>query len=228
MPGVGRGGPRTQPAETFPWLTSATGKYFDGKSLFDPGLIHKLGMPDFLRDSYAQAVAETPVLAGEDDVNRRMREMSYVNLTRFVQTLLDRKDRMSMAVGLEVRVPFCDHRLVDYVFNVPWEMKSFDGREKSLLRAATKDLLPDSIVGRVESPYPTTQDPAYERGLRQALSQVVADPSSPVLPLLDRPAVTRLLDSPLSRMSAQYERSGLEMALGLNSWLTAYDITLDL
>ncbi|MEE1753365.1 asparagine synthase (glutamine-hydrolyzing) [Streptomyces sp. SP18CS02] len=215
-------------AQTFPWLTSATGKYFDGKSLFDPGLIQKLGMPEFLRDSYAQAVSETPVLTGEGGTDRRMREMSYVNLTRFVQTLLDRKDRMSMAVGLEVRVPFCDHRLVDYVFNVPWEMKSFDGREKSLLRAATKDLLPDSIVGRVKSPYPTTQDPAYELGLRRSLSAVLADPSSPVLPLLDRAAVTSLLERPVSAMSAQYERSGLEMALGLDSWLRAYDISVDL
>ncbi|MGW1865294.1 asparagine synthase (glutamine-hydrolyzing) [Streptomyces mauvecolor] len=215
-------------AETFPWLTSATGKYFDGKSLFDPGLIQKLGMPEFLRDSYSQAVSEAPMLAGEDDVNRRMRQMSYVNLTRFVQTLLDRKDRMSMAVGLEVRVPFCDHRLVDYVFNVPWEMKSFDGREKSLLRAATKDLLPESIVQRVKSPYPTTQDPAYERGLRTSLAAVLADSSSPVLPLLDGASVKTLLDTPVGGMSAQYDRAGLEMALGLNSWLKSYDIALSL
>ncbi|GGU12007.1 asparagine synthase-related protein [Streptomyces violascens] len=154
--------------------------------------------------------------------------MSYVNLTRFVQTLLDRKDRMSMAVGLEVRVPFCDHRLVEYVFNTPWEMKSFDGREKSLLRAATKDLLPESIVQRVKSPYPTTQDPAYELGLRASLHEVLADPSSPVLPLLDNAATRALLERPVGDMSAQYDRSGLEMALGLNSWLSAYDIELSL
>ncbi|MDG4861019.1 asparagine synthase (glutamine-hydrolyzing) [Streptomyces sp. T-3] len=215
-------------AQTFPWLTSATGRYFDGKSLFDPGLLQKLDMPEFLKDSYAQAIAETPRLAGESAQNRRMREMSYVNLTRFVQTLLDRKDRMSMAVGLEVRVPFCDHRLVEYVFNTPWEMKSFDGREKSLLRAATADLLPRSIVERVKSPYPTTQDPAYERALRDSLSAVLTDSGSPVLPLLDQAEVKRLLASPVGAMSAQYERSGLEMALGLNSWLSAYDITLDI
>ncbi|MER5983346.1 asparagine synthase (glutamine-hydrolyzing) [Streptomyces sp. NPDC001787] len=215
-------------AETFPWLTSATGKYFDGKSLFDPGLIQKLDMGGFLRDSYAQAVAETPVLAGEGATERRMRQMGYVNLTRFVQTLLDRKDRMSMAVGLEVRVPFCDHRLVEYVFNTPWEMKSFDGREKSLLRAATKDLLPESIVRRVKSPYPTTQDPAYEIGLRNAFTEVLADSSSPVLPLLDHAAGRGLLKRPVGDMSAQYDRSGLEMALGLNSWLSAYGIELDL
>lgn len=93
-----------------------------------------------------------------------MREISYLHLTRFVQFLLDRKDRMSMAVGLEVRVPFCDHRLVDYVFNIPWRLKTFDGREKSILRAATRELLPDSIVERQKSPYPSTQDPASYAG----------------------------------------------------------------
>jgi asparagine synthase (glutamine-hydrolysing) len=220
--------PEAVRAETFPWLTSATGKYFDGKSLFDPGLLRKLEMPEFLRDSYAQAVSEAPVLPGEDETNRRMRQMSYVNLTRFVQTLLDRKDRMSMAVGLEVRVPFCDHRLVEYVFNAPWEMKSFDGREKSLLRAATRDLLPESIAQRIKSPYPTTQDPAYERGLRSALAEVLDEPSSPVLPLLDQGEAKSLLARPLGDVSAQYDRAGLEMALGLNSWLRGYDITLDL
>ncbi|MFP3831158.1 asparagine synthase-related protein, partial [Pseudomonas sp. SIMBA_021] len=77
------------------------------------------------------------------------REVSYLALTRFLQTLLDRNDRMSMAVGLEVRVPFCDHRLVEYVFNVPWQMKTFDGREKSLLREAVRPLLPESVLNRV-------------------------------------------------------------------------------
>lgn len=97
------------------------------------------------------------------------------------QALLDREDRMSMAVGLEVRVPFCDHRLVEYAYNTPWSVKTFDGREKSLLRAATADLLPKSIVDRVKSPYPTAQDPAYERVLRAEMGDVLANPNSPAL-----------------------------------------------
>ena len=97
--------------------------------------------------------------AAEDPHERRMREICYLFLTRFLPNLLDRKDRMSMAVGLEVRVPFCDHRLVEYVFGTPWAHKTFDGREKSLLRAATADVLPQSVVQRVKSPYPSTQDP---------------------------------------------------------------------
>src|SRR6185312_15276879 len=65
------------------------------------------------------------------------------------------------AVGLEVRVPFCDHRLVEYVYNTPWALKTYDGREKSLLRGATRDVLPESVVKRVKSPYPSTSDPQY-------------------------------------------------------------------
>ncbi|HDT1677224.1 TPA: asparagine synthase (glutamine-hydrolyzing) [Enterobacter hormaechei subsp. steigerwaltii] len=213
-------------AQTFPWLTSVTGKYFDGKTLFSPDLLKGLEMDSFLRDSYSQAVAETPALPGEDEINRRMRQMSYVNLTRFVQTLLDRKDRMSMAVGLEVRVPFCDHRLVEYAFNIPWEMKAFDGREKSILRAATRDLLPDSIAERVKSPYPSTQDPAYEQGLRTSLATIMANPASPVLPLLDDDRVTKTLAKPLGNLSPMYDRMGMELAIGLNTWLAEYEVSL--
>jgi asparagine synthase (glutamine-hydrolysing) len=220
--------PEAIQADTFPWLASVTGKYFDGKTLFDPGLLTQLDMHSFLHDSYAQAIAEAPVLPGESAVDQRMRQMSYVNLTRFVQTLLDRKDRMSMAVGLEVRVPFCDHRLVEYAFNIPWEMKAFDGREKSILRAATRDLLPESISERVKSPYPSTQDPAYEQALRDALAAIQADRNAPVAPLLDSGCIQQTLAKPLGSVSPMYERMGMELAVGLNTWLNEYDVSLEL
>ena len=215
-------------ADTFPWLTSVTGKYFDGKTLFDSGLLRQLDMPGFLRDSYSEAIAETPILSTENQVERRMRQMSYLNLTRFVQTLLDRKDRMSMAVGLEVRVPFCDHRLVEYAFNIPWAMKAFDGREKSVLRAATRDLLPESISDRIKSPYPSTQDPAYEQGLRTSLAEIMASADAPVRQLLDTARVKQTLDRPIGQTSAMYDRMGMELAVGLNTWLVEQDVHLDL
>ncbi len=215
-------------AATFPWLTPGSARYFGGLTLLHPGLLDKLDIPGHRLARYRQAVAEVPALPGEPAGERRMREVTYLNLTRFVQTLLDRKDRMSMAAGLEVRVPFCDHRLVEYVFNIPWRMKSFDGREKSLLRAAVADLLPASVVERVKTPYPATQDPGYGRRLRGELAQVLSDADAPVRPLLDldqaRAAASRADDT----ISQPYDRGGLEMALWLNRWLVAYDVTLDL
>ena len=220
--------PEAVDATTFPWLTSGSARYFGGTSLLDGGLREKLDIPGYRADRYADALAEVPVLPGESDVDRRMRKVSYLNLTRFVQTLLDRKDRMSMAVGLEVRVPFCDHRLVEYVFNTPWEMKTFDGQEKSLLRAAARDLLPASILERKKTPYPATQDPGYEAALRAEMAEVLSDRNAPVHPLLDRTKVDRVMDRSLSATSLPYSRGGLEMALWLNRWLTAYDVTLDI
>jgi asparagine synthase (glutamine-hydrolysing) len=157
-----------------------------------------------------------------------MREVGYLNLTRFLPALLDRKDRISMAVGLEVRVPFCDHRLVEYVFNAPWAMKSFDGREKSLLRHATADLLPQSIVERVKSPYPTTADPGYEQNLRNEFAEVVAGGTAPILPLLDADGVRQRLARPRSASSSQIDRIDLETPLWLNAWLEAYNVSVDL
>ena len=153
-----------------------------------------------------------------------MREISYLHLTRFVQILLDRKDRASMAVGLEVRVPFCDHRLVDYVFNTPWSMKTFDGREKSLLRAATRDVLPDLVADRVKSPYPSTQDPRYGEALRTELKGVVADRDAPVQPLLNSVAAAEATaDGATSDI-----RPGAELILGMNAWLRTTGTTLEL
>lgn len=121
-----------------------------------PGLTEALDLPRYVQDAYDTSVARVERLDGEADFEWRMRKICYLHLTHFVRILLDRKDRMSMAVGLEVRVPFCDHRLVEYVYNAPWSLKTYDGREKSLLRGAARDVLPRSVIDRVKSPYPST------------------------------------------------------------------------
>jgi asparagine synthase (glutamine-hydrolysing) len=212
-------------AATFPWLA-----IFDGHSaqVIDGDLLERLNLAEFRADSYAQAIAETPVLKGEDAVERRMREISYLHLTRFVQFLLDRKDRMSMAVGLEVRVPYCDHRLVDYVFNIPWQLKTFDNREKSVLRAATRELLPRSIVERQKNPYPATQDPAYEKAVRDDVAGILADRSHPATSLLNRQVLEEMLKRPLGYSSSVLERAGLERARSISAWVKDYEVVLDL
>ncbi|MGH3602020.1 MAG: asparagine synthase (glutamine-hydrolyzing), partial [Pseudonocardiaceae bacterium] len=141
-------------ADTFPWLAAFGGpEARPWHTLFTDELVSQLDIPGYRADSYRSALAEVPHTDTTDPLERRMREVCHLHLTRFVQFLLDRKDRMSMASGLEVRVPFCDHRLVQYVFNTPWSFKTFDGREKSLLRAAVTDVLPASIAQRRKSPY---------------------------------------------------------------------------
>jgi asparagine synthase (glutamine-hydrolysing) len=219
--------PKAVDAVAFPWLVT-TGDAFGGTQVLDADVLARLNLPEFQADSYVQAVGETPVLKAEPPVERRMREISYLHLTRFVQFLLDRKDRMSMGVGLEVRVPFCDHRLVDYVFNIPWHLKTFDGREKSILRAATRKLLPNSIVERQKSAYPSTQDPAYERALRAEVAEILENRSHPARSLFNRKIITELLARPLGTTSSLPGRAGLERVRSLSAWVKDYGVVLDL
>jgi asparagine synthase (glutamine-hydrolysing) len=218
--------PKAVHSATFPWI-AAMGRILDGTEVLNVHLLEQLRLGEFEADSYARAIAETPVLRGEDAFERRMREISYLNLTRFLQFLLDRKDRMSMAVGLEVRVPFCDHRLIGYVFNVPWRMKTFDGREKSILRAAARELLPSSIVEREKSPYPSTQDPSYEQAIRAEVAEILADRSHPAAPLLNRRAIEEMLARPAAATSSLAGRAGLERARSISTWVKDYGVILD-
>ncbi|MGX7762222.1 asparagine synthase (glutamine-hydrolyzing) [Streptomyces angustmyceticus] len=221
--------PESVHARTFPWIAAGLSGRFAGgnatrEALLDKGLLAKLDLPGYEADRYREALAEVPYADGDTGHQRRMREISYLHLTRFVQILLDRKDRASMAVGLEVRVPFCDHRLVDYVFNTPWAMKTFDGREKSLLRAATRDVLPDLVADRVKSPYPSTQDPGYNEALRAGLTALAADRDAPVRPLLDRTALAAATADGASRDI----RPAAELVLGMDAWLRTTGTSLDL
>ena len=122
--------------------------------------------------------------------------MSYLNLRWFMQTLLDRMDRASMAWGLEARVPFADHRIVEYVYNVPWSMKYRDGMEKRLLRDACKDLLPPQMLYRKKSPYPKTYSPVYENLLAERFRRMLSDPKAPVHRFLDKRKAERFLEQP--------------------------------
>ncbi len=129
-----------------------------------------------------------------------------------------------MATGLEVRVPFCDHRLVSYVYNAPWSMKTYDGREKSLLRGATADVLPASVAQRVKSPYPSTQDPSYVRKLREHAKELLTKPSHPVFELISRDWLTHAAGQ--SDNPSMMGRMGLERTLDLSLWLDLYSPTL--
>jgi len=217
-------------ADIFPWSAneprqpgSPSGQ---GRGLFDPGLMEKLDMNRYYADHFHQALAQVPHQEGEDAKERRMRSISYVTLTWWLPMLLDRGDRLSMAHGLELRVPYADHRLVEYLYNTPWSFKTFDGREKSILRAVARDLLPPSILERTKSPWPVTQDPAYSQMLHDELSALVSDPSSPALPFLDINAVRSTLDHPSGIAHEWISRMHVEMALQFNTWLERYKVEL--
>ncbi|MBC8720744.1 asparagine synthase (glutamine-hydrolyzing) [Paraburkholderia sp. 31.1] len=214
--------PETVNLDTFPWMRVAPSKL---DTLLLPDLSKELRLKEYEADCYAQALRAVPHV-GKTGAEKRMREICHLHLINWLPILLDRKDRMSMAVGLEVRVPFCDHELMQYVFNTPWSMKTFDGREKSLLRAAAGDVVPKAILKRVKSPYPATQDPAYERALRDCMGSVISKASPRTAQTFDVDAVRKLIDQPLNEVSIGWERGDIDHALAMSDWLERYDVEL--
>ncbi|WP_030900602.1 asparagine synthase (glutamine-hydrolyzing) [Streptomyces sp. NRRL F-5126] len=209
-------------AETFPWMARqqpGAQSLVGGRQVSDD-LAAVLDLESYVADSYRTAVAETPLLPGEKGLDARMRVVSHLHLTRMVQILLDRKDRMSMAVGLEVRVPFCDHRLVQYVFNAPWSLKTFDGREKSLLRAATRELLPASVAERKKSGYPGTFDPSYVTAIQDQAADLLTA-GHPAVGLIDERALSAATTVAADAVT-QGQRMLLERTLDLGTWFETY------
>lgn len=217
--------PASFSGDTFPWVTAArnypSSDRVNTTALLAPDLRRQLDIAAYEAERYREAVAEVEHLPGATPEERRNREVCYVDLTRYRQIIMDRKDRMGMAVALEGRVPFTDHRLVEYVYNVPLDMKTFDGREKALLRAAVEDLLPSSVLDRQKAGYPITQDPAYEDGLRALLAEMLDDPSSPVAPLVDEERARECLGGDDGDV---VDRSSMELVLQLNDWAREYGV----
>lgn len=174
----------------FPWVKEGS----ERDQVLCRELAAVLDIPTYVKKRYEESVQTTPRLPGEEKQEARRREIRWLNINWFMANLLERKDRMSMYSGLEVRVPFCDHRIVEYAYNVPWELLSLHGREKGLLREAFSHQLPEEITWRKKSPYPKTHNPAYEQAVKAALLERLSD--SPLRPLLNMPRLFTLMATP--------------------------------
>ncbi len=211
--------------DAFPWSRNMEPR----QVLLADDLINNLHMEEYARAAYEATIRETPALAEDTPTEKRRREISYLNLRWFMTTLLDRMDRTSMYNGLEARVPLADHRILEYVFNIPWEMKCPNGMVKGLLRHAGEGMLPSEVLWRKKSPYPKTYDPTYEKLLASQLKEVLADGNSPIRTLLDTKKVNAFIDSPSDYGKPWYGQlmAGPQMLafmLQVNYWLKAYDI----
>ena len=152
-------------------------------------------MKEYIDFRYNESLSNVEVLDTDTIDTSEKRKISYLTLNWFMQTLLDRSDRMAMYNGFELRVPFCDYRLVQYVWNIPWEWKALNGREKGLLRYISKDFLPKEIVDRKKSPYPKTHNPSYLKTVKTMLSNIMTNKNAPINDLLNSSYILEILES---------------------------------
>lgn len=219
--------PEIYEKNSFPWS-----KNFDFRlEILNPQLAEILPLEKYVACQYEKTLARVPHLPDESAQKRRQREISYLNTSWFMTTLLDRKDRMTMANGLEVRVPFADHRLIEYLYNVPWEYKYHNQEVKGLLRDAFSDYLPDEVLHRKKSPYPKSYNPSYEQLLKKRLGEILKDSTQPLHQLVHTKALETMMASPSDYGKPWF---GQLMALPqmyaylieINYWLQEYQVQL--
>lgn len=174
---------------TFPWSIALD----ERQKLLNPSIGSKINLKEYIDYRYYESLSEVEIIDEDSMETAQKRKISHLTLNWFMQTLLDRSDRMAMYNGFELRVPFCDYRLAEYVWNIPWEMKALNGREKGLLRYIMKDLLPEEIVDRKKSPYPKTWNPSYLYSVKQMLTKIMTDKNAPINSLLNRQYILEIL-----------------------------------
>ena len=213
--------PAMRNADGFPWTRNEKirAQFLPPEVSVDP--------EEFVHSRYEQTLKESDILPENSPEDRRIKELVNLNFRWFMQTLLDRNDRMSSHQGLEVRVPFCDYRIAEYLYSVPWAFKDHGNQEKGLLRKAMEGLLPEKILHRKKSPYPKTFDPAYDTLVRDQLKAVLEDKNAPIHQMVSRKALKTLLEETGSQpwygqlMSVPQTSAYM---LQINFWLQKYQI----
>lgn len=210
-------------AEGFPWAQSTAWRYGfltdDLKSRIDPY--------QYVNQKYLRTARDADLSHTDAEEDRKSKIMINLNVQWFMQTLLDRKDRMSMYSGLEVRVPFCDYRIVDYLYAVPWAFKDYNNYEKGLLREAVNALLPDRVLWRKKSPYPKTHHPAYLKAVSSMLRDILASPNEAIFDIVKKESLELLLSS--DNQTPWYGQlmtvpQTIAYFLQLNYWLKKYGV----
>ncbi len=214
-------------ADDFPWSgnTELKSKLIAENLLLD-------NPTEFVYERYKKTVSEAPKTGYENKIDSRIKEVTMLNLKWFMQTLLDRKDRMSMYSGLEVRVPFCDHRIMEYAYNIPWEIKAYKDREKGLLRKAFTGVLPDEIIKRKKSPYPKSHHPEYAKKVLGFVKALLNDNNAPIWEIANKTAVKELVDTEGSIFTRPWYGQLMNFPqimaylYMINVWLKEYDIDM--
>ena len=174
---------------TFPWSIAIS----ERQTLLNPKISEKVDLKEYIDFRYNESLSEVSFLDTDSPETAEKRKISHLTMNWFMQTLLDRSDRMAMYNGFELRVPFCDYRLAQYLWNIPWEMKALNGREKGLLRYVAKKYLPEEIVDRKKSPYPKTHNPTYLAKVKEMLTKIMNDENAPINNLLNRDYILDIL-----------------------------------
>ena len=215
---------------TFPWSIAIQ----ERQTLLNNQISEKVDLKAYIDYRYNESLNEVSLIGSDSKETLEKKKISHLTLNWFMQTLLERADRMGMYNGFEMRVPFCDYRIVEYVWNIPWEIKALNGREKGLLRYIMKDSLPSEIVDRKKSPYPKTHNPTYLNKVKEMLTNIMKQPDAPINTLFNKEYVWEILNTDGKSFSRPWFgqlMTGPQLMAYLcqvNMWLEMYEPKIEL
>lgn len=217
-------------SNTFPWSISLDIR----KDILNKNISSKIDLQEYVDTKYKEALEDIPLDNTYSKEDIQMKKLSYLTMNYFGLNLLDRTDRMSMQNSLEVRVPFTDYELVEYVYNIPWEMKNYMNQEKGILRAAFKDILPEQILNRKKSPYPKTCDPKYTKLVTETIKEIVSNPNNRIQELVDMKYVDYVINSSDDKFARPWfgqlmgRTQLMAYLIQLEMWLVEYDVKIEI
>jgi asparagine synthase (glutamine-hydrolysing) len=168
--------------------------------------------PSLLDGEIASLVSES----GSRGVERALMLDAQLSL---VDDMLHYFDRTSMAHSLEVRVPFLDHRLVEFCATIPTTLKVDKQSTKRILRMAARGLVPEFVIDRPKVGFLSSAvDEWFQRQVHGFVGELLLDPDARCTEFLERSEVARLVGSP-----TDHRRSKLLLTLlMLELWLSTY------
>ena len=178
-------------SNTFPWSIAIE----ERQKMLSSSISSKVRLKEYIDYRYSESLEKVEIIREDSTQTTEKRKISYLTINWFMKTLIDRAEKMANNYGLEIRIPFCDYRIVEYMWNVPWEMKALNGREKGLLRHITNDLLPEEIVNRKKSPYPKTHNPNYLKAVKEKLYKIIENKNSPINNLINKEYILEILQN---------------------------------
>ena len=217
-------------SNTFPWSIAIK----ERQSLLNPDISNKIDLKEYIDFRYNESLSNVEILDNDSKETAEKRKISYLTMNWFMQTLLDRADRMASRTGLEIRVPFCDYRIVEYLWNIPWELKALNGREKGLLRYIARDILPEEIVDRKKSPYPKTHNPNYYLLVKENLKRIMYNKNAPINNLLNREYILDIIEKEEKAFSRPWFGQLMTLPqlmaylIQVNMWLEKYNPKIEL